>query len=206
MADQDGAQQSADQAAANEELSEVVAGMGTHAAEEVSVTLAEHIEDGTLTHDEIIDAWHDATTAEADQQHAHDLEHDQAVAADHGDYAHAEAMSSEAAQALHDAADHSQGAPDAQQQVEVQAHQDDAEQQALSNAGWEQASAVDDAHSAAAYAASGDEHAAENYASHADDHASSASDYGHEGDHGGTYDTSHSSDTAAESGGETTSE
>lgn len=156
---------------------------------------AEHVveltQEDTLSNAPIIEATHAADELHAAEEHraaADVLQHEQAIAADHGDYAHAHDLAWEAGYELHAVADHG-GDPTGSGVIEGE-H----ELQALDLAHWNQQIADENSTSAASYAASGDAHGAEVYEAVAESHAETAADYGHAGDHGGEYaahDSSH---------------
>jgi hypothetical protein len=188
------------QTAAKAELDESLAGRSHAEIQQVTVTLAEHIDDGTLDHAQIVNAVHDAEVVAQDTTLAHEHQHEQAVLAEHGQFDAAKEEGSKAAYELQDAEGH--GGAAAHPTIDAQSAKQGSEVAALGTAGWEASIAIDDAHSAAAYAASGDSHGADQYGHDADTHASTAADAGHQGDHGG----SHATSPEAETSGETTAE
>ncbi len=184
---------------------------GSDSMSELQVELAVLSPDA---HEHVIEAvhdlGHDATTAEvehimqdvqaadAHMTAAEALQHDQAQAAEHGDFAAAHQLAGDAEYELHAAADH--GATVDQPIVEAQ-H----DEMALDNANWHQEIAHDNATSAESYADAGDAHNTASYAHDADAEATVAADYGHAGDHDSTYaahdvsaDTSHDASVTSE--------
>ncbi len=130
------------------------------------------------TQDELDDLVQRAQEAEAHRGEAEALQHEQAKAAEQGDYARAHDLE-------HDAAYSLQAAADAGGHVGTAVIDALKEGVALDNADWQQQIAHAAAHDAVASADAGDAYHASAAAHVADDHAATAADYGHAGDHGG---------------------
>lgn len=167
-----------------------VALAGLTAAEHEQVVAALH-DDGPITTSEAFHEIDEARQAADHRAEAAAVQHEQAQAADRGDYAAAHDHAAEVAYELQVAGDH--GAEVGMQVVNA-AH----DTASLDNASWQQDIAHDDAVAAQSYADAGHHDTASMYADHAADHASVAADYGHAGDAGGSY-ASHdaSSDASA---------
>ena len=131
------------------------------------------------TAEQVDDLVQKAQDAESHRVEAEALQHQQAKAAEEGDYARAHELQHNAEYNLQIAADSG---------AHVGAAVSDAQKEgaALDNANWQQQTAHEASQDAASYAASGDAHNASASAHVADDHASTAADYGHAGDHGGS--------------------
>jgi hypothetical protein len=137
---------------------------------------------------EAIHAIDEAKTADEHVAQAESLQHEQAAAADSGDFANARDLAQHAEYELKAAEEHGR---DVDHQIIQAQHDEDA----LAQADWQQQMAHAHAVSADSYAQSGDYDHAATAAEHADDESASSSDYGHQGDHGGTHGSQdHSSD------------
>ena len=177
------------------------AGLSSDEATQFEAVLAPHIADGTLNEDQIFEAKMDSESAHDAIESAHAAQHEQALAAERGDFDAARDHASDAAWDLKVADDH--GAEAAHPTIDAQQYQEQHEVAALDSAAWEQSTAASYAHDAEASAAVGDyDHAAAS-ADVAVGHAETAASYGDAGDHGGSVAASAG---PAESAGETTAE
>ncbi|MEP6690362.1 MAG: hypothetical protein ABJD07_04350 [Gemmatimonadaceae bacterium] len=145
-----------------------------------------------VTQEELDDLVHKAQDADAHKIEAEALQHQQAKAAEEGDYHKAHELQ-------HDAEWNLQAAADAGGHVGTTVVDAQKEGAALGNADWQQQIAHEAVHDSVAYAESGDLHTAANYAHIADDHAATAADYGHAGDHGSVAAPDTSADAAHDS-------
>lgn len=182
------------------------AGLTQDEVTQYEATLAPHLADGTLTQDEIYQAKTDAEATHDAMLHAHNLQHEQGVHAEEGDFATAQSNSQDAGWFLKVADEH--GGEAAHPTIDAQQDHQYTESQNLSIANSQAQSANADASTAVAYANVGDVDHAAQYHDSALDHADAAADHGTAGDHGAVGSESHTDTTtpAAETSGETTVE
>jgi hypothetical protein len=169
-------------------------------ATQFEAVLAPHVADGTLDENQVYEAKLDAEATHDAMERAHESQHEQALAAENGDYAAARDHASDAAWDLRVADEH--GGEAAHPTIDAQQYQEGHEIMALDSAAWEQSTAAGYEHDAQANAAVGDyDHAAAS-ADVAAAHVDTATSYADAGDHGGSVATT----GAAESAGATTAE
>jgi hypothetical protein len=158
------------------------------AAQSADAQVQSALHDMNASAAEAIHAIDDAKIADEHVTQAEALQHEQAVAADSGDFANARDLAQHAEYELKAAEEHGR---DVDHQI-IQAQHDE---EALTQADWQQQMAHAHAVAADSYAQSGDYDHAATAAEHADDDAATSSDYGHQGDHGGAHGSSdHSAD------------
>jgi hypothetical protein len=203
MADTDTAAEALEAKAAADEQQRVQdvldlerAGLSKDEDDQVTVMLADHLADGTLTEEEIFEAKADSQAAEDALESARETRHEQAEAVESGDFAQAEALSHDAEYDLALANDH--GAEASHPTIDAQQDRQYDETQALESARAEEATAAVYAEDAAAHAAVGDYAHADQSAAIASSHADSAVVHADAGDAGGSYATASTTDVAAD--------
>ena len=165
---------------AEEHYSVELAGLTEGAQDQVIDALRDAELDGTLDEVDMNGLMADAANADAARQQAEVFRHEQAAAAEGGDYATAREHARQVEGELADA--RSQGG-----RLEEAVRETEHDVVELDQAEWQQQIAEDQADSAEAYAETGDEAAAD---AHVEDAASSDADaeaYGEEADQGGAY-------------------
>ncbi len=176
------------------------AGLSSDEATQFEAVLAPHIADGSLDDMQVFEAKMDAEASHDAMERAHESQHEQALAAESGDYAAAREHANDAAWDLRVADEH--GGEAAHPTIDAQQYQEQHEVASLDSAAWEQSTAAVYEHDAQANAAVGDyDHAAAS-ADVAAAHVDTAASYADAGDHAGSIATT----GAAESAGATTAE
>jgi len=143
----------------------------------------------------------DAQIAQRSQTEAANLQHEQDLAVERGDYSEARELADRAEQMFTVSEAHGR---DSDTHI-VQAQHD---QESLGTADWQQQTAADDAAAASSYAQAGDMDHAATYAHDAVEHADSADYHGNEADHDSTSSaaTSHDDSSSSSVSADTTSE
>jgi hypothetical protein len=155
-----------------------VAHLSAEGQEQVHEAMHDASAHGEVTADQAQDILDHAKEADGHRENVEAAHHQQAEAADQGDYTHANAAAHQAEYEAHAVQD---AGGDAGHQV-IQAEHD---QQALDSAHGHQQSAHDEAQAAQHYAEAGSEAAAQTAADHAAADAHAAHQQGHAGDQGG---------------------